>query len=85
MTIRVEKEAVGGEQRVRVFLPQDSCILLTPEQADELYRRLAWVAAPAQRERIDRLSYVVGKLAGGAGMDISEMIEEEWLKEGDLS
>lgn len=35
-------------------------------------------------DRIERLSYTVRKLSGHAAWDISELIDEGYLKEGDL-
>lgn len=34
--------------------------------------------------RIERLVYMIRELAGWAGVDLSELIEQEYLKEGDL-
>lgn len=38
----------------------------------------------AWAETTERLQFTVRKLAGHAGWDISELIEEGWLKEGDM-
>ncbi|MEG2778199.1 MAG: hypothetical protein RR905_02805 [Aurantimicrobium sp.] len=38
----------------------------------------------ALHERIERLQFTVCKLAGYTGHDISELIDEGWLQDGDV-
>lgn len=49
---------------------------------------LITVAATAVQEhyaaRLERLSYTLRKLAGSAGVDISELLELDYVREGDL-
>ena len=47
--------------------------------------RLRWERdRPATEARIDRLAATVRKLAGWAGHDIADLIEEGYLQDGDL-
>lgn len=39
---------------------------------------------PALKGQIERLQFTIRKLAGHAGHDISEIVDEGWLEEGDM-
>ncbi|GAA1412066.1 hypothetical protein AUR04nite_00100 [Glutamicibacter uratoxydans] len=84
----IASELLEGLDFMTIFEIQEEYELeLTEEEAKWILSAVSGARTtldPKVAGKIKRLQYAVTKLAGGAGVDISELIEDSFLQEEDM-